>query len=197
MAKMYFKYGTMNSGKSMDLLKVQHNYQSLGESVLVLSPAIDDRYGVGKVTSRTGMSSSAIPISEDTDINKLVQESLAKNDVSCILVDEVQFLSKGKIKELKSIVLQYDIPVIGYGLKLDFQGNLFEGSEAMLVYSETIEEIKTKCIYCRNKATFNLRMDENGKAVTEGEVVEVGGNERYVPVCHRHYELAKLKGGCE
>lgn len=194
MAKMYFKYGTMNSGKSMDLLKVQHNYQSLGERVLVLSPSVDTRYGVGKITSRAGMSTEAVSISDDTNLLDLLHEHQKSGDISCILVDEVQFLSKKKIKELKDIVLYEDIPVIGYGLKLDFQGNLFEGSEAMLIYSESIEEIKTKCYYCKHKATFNLRLNKNGYAVAQGEVVEIGGNEQYIPVCHYHYKMAFIGG---
>ena len=189
MAKMYFKYGTMNSGKSIELLKTKHNYEEQGKAVLVFTSGKDDRYGQGKVSTRIGLSCDAHMIFDDTNITKVVKDSLAyqNKNLYCILVDEAQFLTKENVKELKMICLNEDVPIICFGLKNDFQNNLFEGSAALLAYSENLVELKTVCWFCEKKATMVLRRDEKGNPIYVGDQVVIGGNDKYIPVCHKHY----------
>ena len=184
LAQLYYKYGTMNSGKTIEILKVAHNYEEQGNPVVIMTSALDTRDGVGIVSSRIGMRREAIPISNETDIIGLVTR-LPKKPY-CVLIDECQFLSKQNVYDLARLVDEYDIPVMAFGLKNDFQNELFEGSKYLLLLADKIEEIKTICQFCSKKATMVLRT-ENGKPVYHGEQIQIGGNETYIPVCRRHY----------
>lgn len=185
----------MNSGKSFDLLKVAYNYEEQGKRVIVMTSGVDDRAGVGKVSSRVGEERSAIPIQEDTDIFTMVES--AGRDLYCVLVDEAQFLQKNHIEDLARIVDQLGIPVMAYGLKTDFQNNLFEGSENLLIQADKLEEIKTICWYCDRKAIQNLRLTEDGEPAKDGEQIMIGGNDRYLPVCRKHYHEPKTEAWLE
>ena len=195
MASFYFTYGTMNSGKSFEILKVAHNYEEQGKRVLVMTSGVDDRYGVGKVTSRIGESREAIPIHTDTDIYNLVQTM--GGDIYCILIDEAQFLEKHHIKQLSNVVDLLNIPVMAYGLKNDFQNNLFEGSQNLLLYADKLVEIKTICWFCNKKSTMNLRVNEYDEPEYGGDQIQIGGNESYLPVCRRHYHYPLLESVIE
>ncbi|RXT08696.1 thymidine kinase [Ammoniphilus sp. CFH 90114] len=184
MAQLYFRYGAMNASKSIQLLTVAHNYEQSGKRVLVFTPAIDDRYGVGKVASRVGISRVAIAIHEDTDLYAIT--SSQQELPHCVLVDEGQFLSAAHVVQLTHIVDKLNIPVIVYGLLKDFKNQLFEGSRAILCEADKIEEIKTVCVYCNKKATHILKYKE-GQPVYSGETIEIGGEETYSSVCRKHY----------
>lgn len=186
MAKLYFRYGTMNSGKSIEVLRVAHNYEEQGKKVLLFTPAVDDRFGVGMVASRIGMKKNAIVVTDDLDMAAIA----IKEQPNCILVDEAQFLSKAQVRQCIEIVDEHDIPVIAYGLRADFLGQLFEGSAQLLAVADTIEEIKTVCWYCDKKAIMNMRC-KDGEPVFHGEQIQIGGNESYVPVCRKCYALKK------
>lgn len=186
MAQMFYYYGCMNSGKSIELLKVEHNYREQGKNVLLLTSALDDRDEIGKVSSRIGLSQPAVPVSRNTTVEEMIKIINFFDDLHCILVDEAQFLTKGQVEGLAFIVDSKNIPVICYGLKNDFQNNLFEGSEALLIYADKVDEIKTVCWHCAKKAKMNLRIND-GRPVYKGEQVQIGGNESYVPVCRKHY----------
>lgn len=188
MAQLFFRYGAMNSSKSASLLMVKHNYEENGKNVLLLTSALDNRDGVGRVSSRVGISSDAVALSEYSNIFHALYTRPNINNVNydCVLVDECQFLTSQQVKQLSDVVDEKNIPVICYGLKNDFQNNLFEGSKALLTYADKIEEIKTLCTYCKRKAIMNLRLN-NGKPVYDGEQVQIGGNESYKPVCRKHY----------
>lgn len=195
MASFYFFYGAMNSGKSFEILKVAHNYEEQGKRVLVLTSGLDNRDGIGKVSSRVGQSRGAMPIFDDTDIYNLIQNM--GGDIHCVLVDESQFLQKHHIKQLADVVDLLDIPVMAYGLKNDFQNNLFEGSKNLLIYADKISEIKTICWFCTHKAIHNLRVNEFDEPVYDGEQVQIGGNESYIPVCRKHYHYPVLESVLE
>ena len=182
MAQLYYRHSTMNAGKSMDILKIANNYEEQNKRVLLAISAIDTRYGAGKITSRVGLSRAAEIIYEDTDIIALVEAARPH----CFLIDEGQFLKRHHVLQLCRIVDEMNIPVIVYGLKNDFLNNLFEGSMALLIFADKIEEVKTVCWFCNHKATMNLRVS-GGRPVYEGEQIQIGGNESYVPVCRRHY----------
>lgn len=186
LAQLYFRYATMGSGKTADLLKIAYNYTEQEKKVLIFTPAIDTRFGVGRVTSRMGISKPAITIDPKTDIFDLVQREMP----DCVLCDEGNFLTRGNVLEFCRVVDELDIPVIIYGLKNDFQNNLFEGSEALLIYADKIEEVKTVCWYCNRKATMVLRF-KDGVPIFEGQQIEVGGNESYLPVCRRCWNKAR------
>ncbi|MDF2960231.1 MAG: thymidine kinase [Paenibacillus sp.] len=181
-AKLYFRYGTMNSGKSIEVLRTAHNYEEQGKKVLLFTPSVDDRYGVGTVASRIGMQKHAIII--DDQINMI--ELAAAEKPNCILIDESQFLNKEQVQQLAEIVDSLNIPVIAYGLRADFLGNLFEGSYHLLAIADKIEEIKTVCWFCDKKAIMNMRCND-GNPVFEGEQIQIGGNESYLPVCRKCY----------
>ncbi|MDU0202925.1 thymidine kinase [Paenibacillus sp. MAH-36] len=187
MAKLYFRYGTMNSGKSIEVLRVAHNYEEQGKKALLLTSVVDDRFGVGKVVSRIGMQKNAIVVDDTLDMVELAQIE----SPNCILVDEAQFLTKGQVAQLITIVDDLNIPVIAYGLRADFMGQLFEGSMALIAAADTIEEIKTVCWYCDKKAIMNMRC-KDGEPIFHGEQIQIGGNESYVPVCRKCY-ASKLK----
>lgn len=190
MSQLYYRYSTMNAGKSIELIKVAYNYEERGKRVLVLVPSVDDRYGRGIVSSRIGASREAVIINEDTNILKLFMEEDAKGKIDCVLVDECQFLSKHHVQELVEIVDSCETPVLAYGLKNDFRNELFEGSYYMLVYADKIEEIKTIC-WCGRKATMVARIVD-GKFVKTGEQIVIGGNDMYVSLCRKHYNDGRV-----
>ncbi|MCS4487610.1 thymidine kinase [Streptococcus sciuri] len=184
MAQLYYKYGTMNSGKTIEILKVAHNYEEQGKPIVIMTSALDTRDGIGVISSRIGMRRAAIPISKETDIIGLVGRLPEKP--YCVLIDECQFLSKQNVYDFARLVDEYDIPVMAFGLKNDFQNELFEGSKHLLLLADKIEEIKTICQFCSKKATMVLRT-ENGNPIYHGQQIQIGGNETYIPVCRRHY----------
>ena len=187
MAKLYFYYSSMNAGKSTSLLQSSYNYKERGMRTLVLAPAFDDRYGTGKVTSRIGIESEASTFTADSDLFALAQASHTEKSLHCVLIDEAQFLTKEQVFQLSDVTDKLNIPVLAYGLRTDFQGEPFEGSKYLLAWSDNLRELKAIC-HCGTKATMVLRMDENGKAVTEGSQVEIGGNDRYVSMCRKHFK---------
>lgn len=191
MAQLFFKYGAMNSGKSIDILKVAHNYEEQGKPVELLTSGVDTRSGRGVIASRIGLTRKVTPVMKDTDIYQMVKQ--LDHKVYCVLIDEAQFLTKQHVLQLTRIVDELNIPVMTFGLKNDFKNELFEGSKFLLIYADKIEEMKTICWFCPHKATMNLRIHD-GKPVYEGEQVQIGGNESYYPVCHKHYFHPLLKG---
>lgn len=184
MAQLFFKYGAMNSGKSIEILKVAHNYKEQNKAVVLMTSALDTRSGVGNVSSRIGLEEQAIPIFEETNIFETMKDLTVQP--YCILIDESQFLQKHHIIELTKIVDELAIPVMAFGLKNDFRNELFEGSKYLLLYADKIEEMKTICWFCHKKATMNLHYID-GQPVYEGDQVQIGGNEAYYPVCRQHY----------
>ena len=191
MAQLYYRYSTMNAGKSIELIKVAYNYEERGKHVLVMSPSIDDRYGVGKITSRIGISREAIAIDAEENLLELYKKYETQQHIDCVLIDECQFLKKHQVLELAHIVDDYNCPVLTYGLKNDFQNELFEGSHYLLLYADKIEEIKTIC-HCGRKATMVARVDADGNMVREGAQLVVGGNDMYVSLCRKHYMAGDL-----
>lgn len=186
LAQLFFKYGAMNSGKSIDILKVAHNYEEQGKPVELLTSGVDTRAGRGVIASRIGLKRRVTPVMKDTNVYKLVKDVLADHKIYCVLIDEAQFLTKEHVLQLTKIVDELGIPVMTFGLKNDFRNELFEGSKYLLIYADKIEEMKTICWFCPHKATMNLRI-HNGKPVYEGDQVQIGGNESYYPVCRKHY----------
>ena len=195
MAKLYFYYASMNAGKSTTLLQADFNYRERGMETMLYTAAIDDRLALGLVGSRIGLAAPANTYHADTDIRTEIEEELKKRDVHCVLVDEAQFLTRGHVLQLASICDELDIPVLAYGLRTDFQGNLFEGSGALLALADNLVELKAIC-ECGRKATMNLRVDAEGRAVKQGEQTEIGGNDLYVSLCRRHFmeRLAEADG---
>ena len=194
MAKLFFRYGTMGSGKSLDLLKVAYNYEENGLTSIILTSKIDDRYGMDKVQSRTGIKREAIGIDSETNIYEIIEykKNVVGNNIGCILVDEVQFFQKHHIEELVNIVDTLNIPVICYGLRSDFRLEPFESIKFLMGIADEIEEIKTICSECtKKKAIVNARIDKNGKVVTTGDVIEIGGNDKYKALCRRCYNKLK------
>lgn len=187
MSKVYFYYSAMNAGKSTLLLQSSYNYQERGMNTLVLSPQLDTRAGPGKVASRIGLSAEAKTFQRDENLFTLAEEDHEKRILSCVLVDEAQFLTKAQVEQLTDLADRLRIPVLCYGLRTDFQGNLFEGSQWLLAWADNLIELKTIC-HCGRKATMVLRLDANGAPVKTGEQIEIGGNDRYVSVCRRHYK---------
>lgn len=189
MAQVYFYYSAMNAGKSTSLLQSSYNYQERGMQTILLTPKLDHRGGVTTIASRIGLSAEAKVFSPQTDLFSLVQEAHSKERIGCVLVDEAQFLSREQVEHLCSVADQVGIPVLCYGLRTDFQGNLFEGSAALLGWADNLIELKTIC-QCGRKATMNLRTDSDGKPIRQGEQIEIGGNERYVAMCRKCYNEA-------
>ena len=195
MAQLYYKYGTMNSGKSFEIIKVAHNYEEQGKQVLIYSPSVGARESMDRVGSRVGFEREAIPVHEDTDLYDSVKARVASavpSKIYCVLVDEAQFLKKHHILALTRVVDELNIPVMAFGLKNDFQNQLFEGSYNLLVQADKIEEIKTICWYCDRKATMVIRFND-GQPMNAGEQIQIGGNEDYKPVCRRCYNEAFRK----
>ena len=193
MAQLYFYYSAMNAGKSTALLQSSYNYQERGMRTLVYTAEIDNRYGVGTVSSRIGLSSPARLYNNSSALFDEISQQHLLEPVHCVLVDESQFLTRDQVKALADVVDILDIPVLCYGLRTDFRGELFTGSQYLLAWSDKLVELKTIC-HCGRKASMVLRLDENGKPFNEGEQVQIGGNERYVSVCRKHYTEA-LNGG--
>lgn len=191
MAQLFFKYGAMNSGKSIDILKVAHNYEEQGKPVVLMTSGVDDRSGRGIIASRIGLKRRVEPIMDETNVYDYVSQ--IDHKVYCVLIDEAQFLKKAHVLQLIKIVDELNIPVMAFGLKNDFRNELFEGSKYLLIYADKIEEMKTICWFCPRKATMNLRIN-NGQPVYEGEQVQIGGNESYYPVCRKHYFHPALDG---
>jgi len=187
MAKLYFYYSTMNAGKTTVLLQSAHNYRERGMHPLLFVPALDDRYAVGLIKSRIGLESKAIAFQPEDDLLELVRQSLASQNVHCVLVDEAQFLSREQVYQLTEIVDRLNIPALCFGLRTDFQGELFEGSRYLLAWADQLEELKTIC-HTGRKATMVVRVDDEGYALREGSQVEIGGNERYVSVSRREFK---------
>lgn len=192
MAQLYFNYSTMNAGKSTVLLQVAHNYMERGMHVELFTFGGDDRYGVGKITSRIGLQADSNVFNNDTSFTTWLGSIYYDNYPSCILIDESQFLSQRQVMELASIVDNFGIPVMCYGLRTDFQGNLFEGSKALFSLADKFNEMKTIC-ECGKKATHVIRIDENGNTVKRGDTVQIGGNDSYTSLCRRCFTKAFMK----
>jgi len=184
MAKLYFYYASMNAGKSTNLLQADFNYRERGMETLLFSAAIDDRFAAGTITSRIGLTAPALAFDAMTD---LAAVTLAQDaPPACVLVDEAQFLTATQVDQLALLADRHDIPVLAYGLRTDFRGELFEGSARLLALADSLVEIKSVC-ECGRKATMNLRVDAAGRAVTHGTQTEIGGNDRYIALCRRHF----------
>lgn len=183
MAKLYFRHGTVGSAKTLNLLAVAHNYRQQGKEVLLLKPALDDRFGKEQIKSRAGLQMSAdILIEADTDLFLLDFEG-----IDCILVDEVQFMVPRIIEQFRTITIEKNIPVICYGLRTDFRSHLFEGSKRLLELADSIEEVKATCHYCNRKSIMNLK-HVNGTAVSDGPSIQLGAEESYFPTCFHCYQ---------
>ena len=195
MAKLYFYYASMNAGKSTTLLQADFNYRERGMETLLFTAAIDDRAGEGVIASRIGLQIDARRYDQGTDIRAEVEDELKKRKLHCVLLDEAQFLTRAQVVQLASICDDLDIPVLAYGLRTDFQANLFEGSAHLLALADTLVELKAVCD-CGRKATMNLRVDSDGRAVAQGASIEIGGNDRYISLCRRHFmeRLAEADG---
>jgi thymidine kinase len=193
MAKLYFYYSAMNAGKSTMLLQSAYNYNERGMDTIVFVPAIDQRYGANKVTSRIGLEAKAVTFDNDFNIYETVQKLKAVNPIlSCILVDEAQFLTKAQVMQLTDVVDKLGLPVLAFGIRSDFQGEPFPGSLSLLVWADNIVELKTIC-FCGKKALMNTRIDSNGQVVRTGAQIEIGGNETYISTCRKHFkELEKV-----
>ena len=187
MAKLYFYYSAMNAGKTTLLLQSAHNYRERGMSPLLFTPAPDDRHQSGVIRSRIGLEAEAEVFSADTDLFACVQQDLRERDIHCVLIDEAQFLSRDQVYQASEVVDQLDIPVLCFGLRTDFRGELFEGSRYLLAWGDQLEEIKTIC-HTGRKATMVVRLDEAGYALKEGSQIEIGGNERYVSVSRKAFK---------
>ncbi len=193
MAQLYFYYSAMNAGKSTALLQSSYNYQERGMRTLVYTAEIDDRFGAGKVSSRIGLSSPAKLFNQGTDLREEIGSEHLREPIHCVLIDESQFLTRDQVYALSDVVDDLDIPVLCYGLRTDFRGELFTGSQYLLALSDKLVELKTIC-FCGRKASMVLRLDQQGRPYNEGEQVVIGGNERYVSVCRKHYKEALTVG---
>ena len=192
MAKLYFNYSSMNAGKSTALLQANHNYIERGMHTQLFTSSKDERYGINEIVSRIGIKADANPFSETSNIFVQVQEMDQSKKINCVLIDEAQFLSKIQVQQLGQIVDDLNIPVLAFGIRTDFQGELFEGSKYLLAWSDNLKEIKTVC-HCGRKATMVVRIDKTGEIISEGVQIEVGGNERYVPLCRKDFYAKRLE----
>lgn len=189
MAKLYFYYASMNAGKSTVLLQASFNYRERGMHTMLFTAAIDDRAGQGVISSRIGLSAPAETFAPETDLFAGVAAGHAVSTLNCVLVDEAQFLTRDQVWQLAHVADDLGIPVLCYGLRTDFLGNLFPGSQWLLAIADTLTELKAVCA-CGRKATMNLRIDGQGKPVASGQQTEIGGNDRYVALCRRHFAAA-------
>ena len=189
MAQLFFRYGAMASGKSIEILKVAHNYEVQQRNVLLLTSALDNRTEVGEIASRIGLTRPAVAITDQDDLFALIDQ---QDDIAAVLIDEAQFMTKKQVLQLTHVVDELNIPVLTFGLKNDAFNNLFPGSEALLIYADKIEEMKTLCSFCGRKATMNLRLND-GVPVYQGAQVQIGGDDSYLPVCRRHYNHPDLE----
>ncbi|HLD95210.1 MAG TPA: thymidine kinase [Alphaproteobacteria bacterium] len=187
MAKLYFYYSAMNAGKTTTLLQSSYNYKERGMETILFIPKVDQRYGLGNITSRIGLSQKACAFGKEFLFSPYIKELKEKTpNLACVLIDEAQFLTKDQVIELTHITTELNIPVLTYGLRTDFMGETFEGSHYLLAWAQELIEIKTIC-HCGRKATMNARVDENGKMIKSGAQVEIGGNERYISLCMKHF----------
>ena len=187
MAKLYYYYSAMNAGKSTTLLQSSFNYKERGMSTFLLTPAFDHRYEKGRITSRIGLSEEAYLYDHETDLLSSFQTAHAATTCHCVLVDEAQFLTKSQVWQLTEIADEMNVPVLCYGIRTDFQGELFSGSQWLLAWADTLTELKTICS-CGRKATMVARIDHDGNILREGSQIEIGGNERYLSLCRRHFK---------
>ncbi|MBY6082441.1 thymidine kinase [Ruegeria arenilitoris] len=189
MAKLYFNYSTMNAGKSTVLLQASHNYRERGMDTYLMTAAIDGRAGQGRIASRIGISEQADTFNPHDNVFAMIQDRLDQGKVACVFVDEAQFLTEEQVWQLARAVDDLKVPVLAYGLRVDFQGKLFPGSAALLALADEMREVRTIC-RCGRKATMVIRQDENGKTITQGAQVQIGGNETYVSLCRKHWREA-------
>jgi thymidine kinase len=190
MAKLYFYYSAMNAGKSTVLLQSSYNYNERGMDTLLLTPSIDQRFGANKISSRIGLEASAISFEKNFNLFEYTKKQFAENPkLACVLIDEAQFLTKQQVIELTDIVDKLNLPVLTYGIRSDFLGEPFEGSQYLLVLADNIFEIKTIC-HCGKKATMNARIDTHGQIVKSGIQVQIGGNDKYIAMCRKHFKQA-------
>ena len=188
MAKLYFHYSTMNAGKSTLLLQAAHNYQERGMASYLLTAQFDNRVGDGRIGSRIGIGKDADTFSPRDNLYFKLESRLGQGPCACVFIDEAQFLSNSQVWQLARAVDDLSIPVMCYGLRVDFRGNLFPGSAALLAISDEMREIRTIC-HCGKKATMVIHQDENGRTLTDGEQVQIGGNETYLSLCRKHWRL--------
>ena len=193
MAKLYFSYSAMNAGKSTILLQASHNYRERGMHTLLLTAALDDRAGAGQIGSRIGLQAEALTFDETTDIDQLITAEHDRASLACVLVDEAQFLSADQVWQLAAVVDRLNIPVMCYGLRTDFRGQLFPGSAVLLAIADNLREIRTIC-HCGRKAIMVVRTDESGLPVRSGSQIQIGGNEQYESLCRLHFKEG-IRGG--
>ncbi|WP_284165474.1 thymidine kinase [Frigidibacter sp. SD6-1] len=186
MAKLYFHYSTMNAGKSTLLLQASHNYRERGMTTYLLTARLDDRAGTGRIASRIGIGEEADMFDATTDLFDLIRRRLGAGPIDCIFLDEAQFLSRDQVWQLARAVDDLGLPVMCYGLRVDFRGELFPGSAALLALADEMREVRTIC-HCGKKATMVVRRGPDGKALRDGAQVQIGGNETYVSLCRRHW----------
>ena len=189
MAKLYFYYASMNAGKSTNLLQADFNYRERGMRTMLFTAGVHDRGGAGVIDSRIGLTTAAAPFDAATDLAEAIAVEQAHDRVACVLVDEAQFLSAAQVDQLAHVADVIGVPVLAYGLRTDFQGQLFPGSARLLAIADSLIEVKSVCT-CGRKATMNLRVDGQGRAVASGAQTEIGGNDRYVALCRRHFREA-------
>lgn len=189
MAKLYFNFSTMNAGKSTVLLQASHNYRERGMQTYLLTANVDDRAGEGRIASRIGIGCAADTFIAGEDLYAKIAKRLKSGRVDCVFLDEAQFLEERQVWQLARVVDDLGVPVMCYGLRVDFRGKLFPGSAALLALADEMREVRTIC-HCGKKATMVVRQDETGRAMTEGEQVQIGGNETYVSLCRRHWREA-------
>ena len=187
MAKLYFYYSAMNAGKTTTLLQSSHNYAERGMTTLLLKPLIDDREGLNVIRSRVGLEAEAKNFEKDDNLLQTIEAQLKTKSLNCVLVDEAQFLTRDQVIQLGNVVDRLEIPVLCYGLRTDFLGELFEGSRSLLAWADELREIKTVC-HCGKKAIMTVRLNEEGKPLQAGEQIQIGGNESYVSMCRRHFK---------
>lgn len=186
MAKLYFSYAAMNAGKSTLLLQASHNYWERGMKTAILIASFDDRAGRGRISSRIGLQADAVPFDASDDLHAMIAAMHAEGALACVFVDEAQFLSESQVWQLARVADEIGIPVMAYGLRTDFQGKLFPGSRELLAIADELREVRTIC-HCGRKATMVARLDGEGRVIRQGAQVDVGGNEKYVSYCRRHW----------
>ena len=189
MAKLYFNYSTMNAGKTTSLLQASYNYRERGMETYLITAKADDRAGDAKIGSRIGLEAEADTFDGESDLFDMIARRIKASTLACVFLDEAQFLTPDQVWQLAQAVDDLGVPVMCYGLRVDFQGNAFPGSAALLALADEMREVKTIC-FCGKKATMVVRQDENGKVLTDGETIQIGGNETYVSLCRKHWRAA-------
>ena len=186
MAQLYFYYSAMNAGKSTALLQSAYNYKEMGMHPLLMTAALDNRYGVGSITSRIGLAEEADLFGSDTNLLQHIDDQYQQQKIDCVLIDESQFLTRQQVLQLTKVVDNLNVPVLCYGIRSDFQGELFTGSQHLLAWADKLIELKTVC-WCGRKATMVVRKNAEGEVVTQGEQVHIGGNDTYQSLCRKHF----------